>query len=193
MAGYIGNFPTAIPLSGTDIADGTITNSDLANSSLTVNGTTISLGGSETITAGKIGQIISAESNTETFIASTTHADTNLSATITPTSTSSKILVTISQISATDRDSSDGWIKYKVLRNTTELFGHSRLFWVEAGGVSAVKNGGFISLQFVDEPSSTSALTYKTQGAISNTANNGTARFQQSSAKSFIQLMEILA
>jgi hypothetical protein len=52
MAGYIGNFPTAIPLSGTDIADGTITNSDLANSSVTVNGTSISLGASGTISAG---------------------------------------------------------------------------------------------------------------------------------------------
>ena len=52
MAGYIGNFPTAIPLSGTDIADGTITNSDLANSSITVNGTSIDLGASGTISAG---------------------------------------------------------------------------------------------------------------------------------------------
>jgi hypothetical protein len=52
MAGYIGNFPTAIPLSGTDIADGTITNSDLANSSVTVNGTSIALGASGNISAG---------------------------------------------------------------------------------------------------------------------------------------------
>ena len=52
MAGYIGNFPTAIPLSGTDIADGTITNSDLANSSITVNGTSIDLGASGNISAG---------------------------------------------------------------------------------------------------------------------------------------------
>ena len=47
--GYIGNFPTALPLSGTDIADGTITNSDLANSSITLNGTAVSLGGSATV------------------------------------------------------------------------------------------------------------------------------------------------
>ena len=61
MAGYIGNFPTAIPLSGTDIADGTITNDDLAgsiannkllNSSVTVNGTSIDLGASGNISAG---------------------------------------------------------------------------------------------------------------------------------------------
>ena len=52
MAGYIGNFPTAIPLSGNDIQDGTITNSDLVNSSVTVNGTSISLGASGTISAG---------------------------------------------------------------------------------------------------------------------------------------------
>ena len=156
-------------------------------------GDTFNLASGATAGFGKIGQVISAETNTQTFITSTTHADTTLSATITPTSTSSKILVSISQIAATDRDSNDGWIKYKVLRDSTELFGHSKIFWIEAGSVSAVKNGGFIALQFVDEPSSTSALTYKTQGAISNTANNGTAKFQQASAKSFIQLMEILA
>jgi|DEB0MinimDraft_4_1074332.scaffolds.fasta_scaffold30046_3 hypothetical protein len=49
MAGYIGNFPTAIPLSGTDIADGTITNADLANSSITLNGSGVSLGGSASV------------------------------------------------------------------------------------------------------------------------------------------------
>ena len=32
MAGYIGNFPTAVPLTSADIQDGTITNDDLAGS-----------------------------------------------------------------------------------------------------------------------------------------------------------------
>jgi len=181
----------------TTVADGAITEAKLGSNAVTTakinNGAITSAKLDSGLALGKIGQVVSAETNTETNITSTTHADTTLSATITPTSTSSKILVSISQIAATDRDSNYAWIKYKVLRGSTELFGHSKIFWVEAGSVSAVKNGGFISLQFVDEPSSTSALTYKTQGAISDTANNGTARFQQASAKSFIQLMEVLA
>lgn len=94
--GYIGNFPTAVPLSSNDLADGIVTNTKLANSSLTVNGTTISLGGSDTITAGKIIQIAHATINPAT---QSTTGNTFVSAgnkvSITPTSASNKILILV--------------------------------------------------------------------------------------------------
>jgi len=142
---------------------------------------------------GKIGQVVQAISTTATNIASTSLADTNLSASITPTATTSKVLIMISQVSATDRDNEDGWLKYKLVRDSTDIHEWSNIWWVEAGGVGAIKNGGFTSLMYVDSPSSTSSVTYKTQGAISNTGNNGTARFQQNSKASYIQLIEVLA
>ena len=142
---------------------------------------------------GKIAQVVQATSTTATNIASTTLADTNLSASITPSATSSKVLIMISQISATDRDNEDGWLKYKLVRDSTDIHEWSNIWWIESGGVGAIKNGGFTSLMYVDSPSSTSSVTYKTQGAISNTSNNGTARFQQNSKESYIQLLEVLA
>lgn len=142
---------------------------------------------------GKIGQVVQAISTTATNIASTSLADTNLSASITPTATTSKVLIMISQVPATDRDNEDGWLKYKLVRDSTDIHEWSNIWWVEAGGVGAIKNGGFTSLMYVDSPSSTSSVTYKTQGAISNTGNNGTARFQQNSKASYIQLIEVLA
>tara|TARA_B100000287_G_scaffold372717_1_gene371491 strand:+ start:222 stop:731 length:510 start_codon:yes stop_codon:yes gene_type:complete len=142
---------------------------------------------------GKIGQVVQATSTTVTNIASTSLADTNLSASITPTATSSKVLVMISQVSAVDRDNEDGWLKYKLVRDSTDIHEWSNIWWIESGGVGAIKNGGFTSLMYVDSPSSTSSVTYKTQGAISNTSNNGTARFQQNSKESYIQLLEVLA
>ena len=142
---------------------------------------------------GKIAQVVQATSTTATNIASTTLADTNLSASITPSATSSKVLIMISQISATDRDNEDGWLKYKLMRDSTTIHEWSNIWWIEAGGVGAIKNGGLTSLMYVDSPSSTSSVTYKTQGAISSTSDNGTARFQQNSKESYIQLLEVLA
>ena len=45
---------------------GSIANAKLANSSLTINGTSISLGASDTITAGKVLQVLST-TKTDTF------------------------------------------------------------------------------------------------------------------------------
>ena len=74
---------------------GSIANAKLANDSVTVNGTEIDLGASQTITAGKILQVLST-TKTDTF--STTSGSkvdvTGLSLAITPSSSSSKILIT---------------------------------------------------------------------------------------------------
>ena len=149
--------------------------------------------GATSFSPGKIGQVVQATSTTQTYIASTTLTDTTLTASITPTATNSKVLVMISQISATDRDSSTAWLKYKLVRDSTDIHEWSKIWWIEAGSVSAIKNGGLTSLAYLDSPSTTSSVTYKTQGAISSTANNGTARFQQDSKESYIQLLEVLA
>ena len=162
------------------------TSIDLAQN-FTFTGTVAGAGG------GKIGQVVQAISTTQTYITSTTLADTNLSASITPTATSSKVLVMISQVSAVDRDNDDGFLKYKLVRGSTDIHEWTKIWWVEAGGVGAVKNGGFTSLMYLDSPSTTSSVTYKTQGAISDTSNNGAGRFQQSSKQSYMQLLEVLA
>ena len=82
-------------ISTAKLADSAVTNVKLANDSVTVNGTSIDLGASETITAGKVLQVLQAV-KTDTF--STTSGSkvdvTGLSVAITPSSSSNKVLIT---------------------------------------------------------------------------------------------------
>ena len=143
---------------------------------------------------GKVLQVVSAVTTTATNIASTSYADTTVTANITPTSTSNKILVNISINCNVDRDNSDGWVGIKLLRDSTNLWeSDSYIAWDEAGGVGAIKASDQVPLVYLDSPSSTSALTYKVQGKSSHTSNNGQARFQISDNPSSITLMEISA
>ena len=142
---------------------------------------------------GKVLQVVSAVTTTATNIASTSYADTTVTASITPSSTSNKILVNVSIHCAVDRDNSDGWVGIKLLRDSTNLWEADQyVAWNEAGGVGAIKASDQASLVYLDSPSSTSALTYKVQGKSSHTSNNGQARFQISNNPSSVTLMEIL-
>ena len=143
---------------------------------------------------GKIGQIIQATTDSAVNVASTSNTDTGLTANITPTATTSKVLVQVNQNILTDIDTNLGNAKIQLRRDSTSVitFG-ANIARIEAGSVSAVKFGNLTTFSFLDSPSTTSQVTYSTRGAISSTSNNGTARFQNSSVFSIITVMEVLA
>ena len=150
--------------------------------------------GATSFTAGKVGQVVQASTSTAVNVASTSVADTGLTVNITPTATTSKVLVQVNQNILTDIDTNLGNSKIKLLRDsTTAIDFTTNIARVEANGSSAVKFGNLTTFSHLDSPSTTSQITYKTQGAISSTSNNGTARFQNSSVPSIITVMEILA
>ena len=150
--------------------------------------------GATSFTAGKVGQVVQASTSTAVNVASTSVADTGLTVNITPTATTSKVLVQVNQNILTDIDTELGNSKIKLLRDsTTAIDFTTNIARVEANGSSAVKFGNLTTFSHLDSPSTTSQITYKTQGAISSTSNNGTARFQNSSVPSIITVMEILA
>ena len=150
--------------------------------------------GATSFTAGKVGQVVQASTSTAVNVASTSVADTGLTVNITPTATTSKVLVQVNQNILTDIDTELGNSKIKLLRDsTTAIDFTTNIARVEANGSSAVKFGNLTTFSHLDSPSTTSQITYKTQGAISSTSNNGTARFQNSSVTSIITVMEILA
>ena len=186
MAGYIGNFPTAIPLTSADIQDGTITNSDLANSSVTVNGTSISLGASGTITAGKIGQVVNVNKvmSAASITSTSSVAIPNYEATITPTSTSSKIFV-LATYSYTQDGGSNGQLAFtQIYRDTTSL-----LSGIAGGDTDFGDYGHTVSLSIVDSPNTTSAITYKIHAQVQNSAS----QFRPTNQSDSLTLMEILA
>ena len=125
--------------------------------------------------AGNVIQVVSATYNTSTAITSSTFVATGLSASITPTSSSNKILIIAS---GTIYNSGTNQTDYTIFRNaTTNLCPTSGRGFAEAYSPSASGQGGQISAVFLDSPSTTSSTSYAlyglTSGAISYFAING--------------------
>ena len=133
------------------------------------------------ISTGKLLQVVSAETNTETTH-STSFADTTLTASITPSATSSKILILVDQCIYW---SANG-LTIRILRDTTSIFEQPVAYTIHDGNAS--NNRQVYSLQYLDSPSSTSSLAYKTQCKLHS---SGTISTQNDANKSRITLMEI--
>ena len=143
--------------------------------------------------AGKVLQVVTAETTTGTTSTSTTYSDTTLTGSITPSATSSKILVLIAQeynFSA----SVTTFIKagIKVVRTigatATDIKDTSGLT-LNSGSGSAAQFGGILPITILDSPSTTSSVTYKTQQHKEATDTSITT--QPESEKSTITLIEI--
>jgi hypothetical protein len=134
--------------------------------------------------AFRILQVVSGSTTTQVTTSSTSYVDTNLTATITPQSTSSKILVYVSQGVGTNNSVAT----LQLLRGATNVAtqGHT----VYASGILGL---GYCAFTVLDSPSTTSATIYKTQ--IKVNAPTGYAQFTDSNGtqRSSIILMEVSA
>jgi hypothetical protein len=136
---------------------------------------------------GKVLQVVTATYGTQVSSTSTTPADTGLSATITPSLASSKILVMVSQWFEKSTGSASAAVNVTLLRGATGL---------TTGGAGAYffTNSDFrfrsaVPLLVLDSPSTTSATTYKTQFA--SNVSGQIVYAQIDSYTSSIVLMEI--
>ena len=137
---------------------------------------------------GKVLQVINATTTTATTNTTSTYADTTLTATITPTLATSKILVLTTQhIYFTGSSASDQAVLYRLMQGGTALatYTDSLAFNFVAGGGGMA---GIQSLSWLDSPATTSATTYKTQFALNKT---GTAYTQLGGYPAAITLLEI--
>jgi hypothetical protein len=145
---------------------------------------------------GKILQVIHATTTTQTAIASTSYTDTGLSATITPSSASSRILILTTQVALAERSSTNNAAGVNLVRTSTSIgpFGGTDpqfSIGTVTNTVGFIQNRTTHNISFVDSPSTTSAVTYKTQAAVNSTANGGAITFQQNSLVGSMILMEI--
>lgn len=135
---------------------------------------------------GKVVQIIHATTQASVTSSTSTFVDTNLTATITPTSASNKVLIFISQagvyISGPDRGAG-----LRILRGATTL--QTGNYVHEAASGTGVGFAATWSANYLDSPATTSATTYKTQ--IASSANNSFVNAQRNDAWSNIILMEV--
>jgi hypothetical protein len=137
--------------------------------------------------AAKVLQVVSATNNTETTQTTSTYIDTGLTATITPTSATSKILVIISQADCGKFGTNTGLL-LRLVRGATSIYTFSELSsFTNDTSLNVISVSG----NYLDSPATTSATTYKTQFA--SQANSNGVRVQYNGGTSSITLMEISA
>ncbi len=156
-------------------------------------GTILTSASNTNFPAGSVLQVVNATYSTETTIISTSYTNTGLSASITPTSTSNKILVIVGQTIIASRTTGSEIGSVNLVRGSTEVMGISRALGLEAGNGSggSYTNFGTIGFSYLDSPSTTSSTTYKTQAKASSTANSGYVECQSGSATSTLTLIEV--
>jgi hypothetical protein len=174
-------------LNATNLGSGTVPTARLGTGSAS---SSVFLAGDSTWIAaggGKVLQVVNATYSTQTDSTSMSYADTGLTATITPSATSSKVLVHAMH---------QGWQALGVssggganlLRDTTEI-----LVFDDGYGynnTSTRTRGGTIGFTYLDSPSSTSAVVYKTQFRNKIAASDAIC-LQVNDVASTITLMEI--
>lgn len=138
---------------------------------------------------GKVLQVVTATTTTSTTVATGNFTDTTLTASITPTSATSTILVLISQRYYASRDTRNHDMELRLFRGATQLL--EQYYQMDTNGSTTSARGSFTSTMYVDSPATTSSTTYKTQGRMSTTANSAQVIYQHSSQPSIITLLEI--
>jgi len=165
---------------------GSIVNADIASSAAIA---TTKLG------TGAVVKVVQAETSTLVSVSSTTYTDSNLTGSITPSSASNKILILTSQVLGVLQTGGQyATMKWKLMRGSTDIYASTTSgngnFWAYDSGSSGIGIFHNISLCYLDSPSTTSSVTYKTQ--IAKDTNGGTSAYAQNeSNKSIITLMEI--
>jgi hypothetical protein len=136
---------------------------------------------------GKVLQVVSTTYGTEVTTTSSTFVDTGLSLAITPTLSTSKVLILISQHYTAAGTSGDGIIGNNILRGSTSIWANTYGVLFNMGSTNL--GGGHWGVTYLDSPATTSATTYKTQFRRVSGSGNQTAQF--GSATSTMTLLEI--
>jgi hypothetical protein len=136
---------------------------------------------------GKVLQVVAATVNTTASNSTNTYADTGLTATITPTSATSKILVLVNQNGCSKNVSnSANALGIQIFRGATSI----ALAQNVGQTATALRFDGMsVGFSVLDAPATTSATTYKTQ--FKNDFNGAIVQVQQFSDLSTIVLLEI--
>ncbi len=138
---------------------------------------------------GSVLQVVTAVYSTSATSTGSTPVSTGLSASITPTSSSSKILVLVNQrIFCSPGGSGNNSAVVRLNRNSTIIFDINRYGLTDS---SSAGSGDYFTTMYLDSPASTSAISYNTTFYKGGTG--GTAYCQLDNNPSTITLLEIAA
>tara|TARA_R100000005_G_C4967027_1_gene181443 strand:- start:813 stop:1307 length:495 start_codon:yes stop_codon:yes gene_type:complete len=117
---------------------------------------------------------------------SSTYVDV-FSGTITPTSSSNKILVSLA-LNPYAGNTNTLWMNGQILRGSTQVWYSRNLFFRSGSAFKSVQS----AIQFLDSPATTSAVTYKLQVKIeSNVSSTGEFYADNSNYNNRMILMEV--
>lgn len=139
---------------------------------------------------GKILQVVQATTTTTASSTSTSaYVDTNLTASITPSSSSSKVLVLVTQSIEGYRAGNDVTAYLNLVRGSTVIFNTGDIGTIYMGQGSGTETiwGGNQPITYLDSPATTASTTYKTRMKI----GGGTVYSQFNNNISSIILMEV--
>jgi hypothetical protein len=141
---------------------------------------------------GKLLQVVQGTTTTATTINTSTYTDTTLTATITPTLATSKILVLTSQIVYLYRTTAKAQAGVRLVRGATVIGNYASTISASMINAALAPSGEtelttWVNLNYLDNPATTSATTYKTQMA---SATNQLGA-QQDGITATITLLEI--
>ena len=190
---YVGRtFQTVTPAVGTvtnDMLSGSIANSKLANSSITLNGSAVSLGGSATIGGGKLLQFVNLATTSNVTVSSTSYTSGNLSQSFTPTASSSKVFILLQLgVFLNVSTSQDAGLQVSLRRDSSEIMNSG----TTSNYQSAAYNGNTrytLPLIYYDTPNTTSAVTYDYQ--FKNAHSSQTIEISDNNTISTMSLFEI--
>ena len=148
---------------------------------------------------GKVGQVVQATTTTQVQTTSGSFSSTNFSASITPSSNTSKILIKADiayQIFGNNAESDYGGY-FKIVRTLnsadTDVFNPNVSIPRQYNGYTGASfSFGTYIMTELDEPSNTNQCTYTIYMA-SRISNNNRCSLSQDNSRSTITLMEILA
>lgn len=145
---------------------------------------------------GKVLQVVQGTTSTPVINSTAGFVATGLSATITPSSASSKILVLVNQTIFSTRTAAASGYGMRVLRDSTviqaENSDNSDGIQTAGGASSSIYNESRPA-SVLDAPATTSAITYSVTARPYTTANSGSIVHQYNNSVSSIILMEIAA
>jgi hypothetical protein len=139
--------------------------------------------------SGGIVQIVNTTFGTSLSGTVASRADTGLSLSITPTSSSNKILalVDLADVAKYGGTSTGSYARFWLMRGSTDLirFGGQ----IGYSGNTSTNSGYTVSTNYLDSPATTSAVTYKVQWQ--NPSGAGTIEMNASGTVSTLTLMEV--
>ena len=170
-------------LGGANAISGTIPQGNIANASL---GAVTALPAA--ISTGKVLQVVTSTHSTQTSTTSGSFVSTNLDASITPSSSSNKVLVLVAQ-NGVYKDGTGNGTDIELRRDSTVLGRLAENAGGENSGTYSIGTGAVSCL--LDSPNSTSSVSYET--FFRRTGSDGAAYVQVFGCTSIITLMEIEA